>query len=150
MRGDPCSTRTCGGMRMTQVPVLLHTYARGTITYVHLAHTLMLPLSLSVPLSLPLSVCASLHPTPLQAVESLAKLCGQLRDEHVRTAFVALIQRMVTGEFFTSRTSACGLFACAYPRLGPDQQDTLRQYVPVQLRLLCLCVSLCLSVSLAH
>lgn len=36
-------------------------------------------------------------------------------------------QRLAQGEWFTSRVSACGLFAVAYPRANPSQHPELRQ-----------------------
>lgn len=37
-----------------------------------------------------------------------------------------LPQRLAQGEWFTSRVSACGLFAVAYPRATPAQRTELR------------------------
>jgi HEAT repeat protein len=39
----------------------------------------------------------------------------------------ALLQRLATGEWFTSRVSACGLFAVAYARASPQHRTELRQ-----------------------
>ena len=36
------------------------------------------------------------------------------------------MQRLATGEWFTSRVSACGLFATAYPRATPTLRSELR------------------------
>lgn len=36
-------------------------------------------------------------------------------------------QRLAQGEWFTSRVSACGLFAVAYPRCSVPQRTELRQ-----------------------
>jgi len=66
--------------------------------------------------------------SPAQAIESLCKLSNLARDEVVQRHFLPVIQRMASGEFFTSRTSTCGLFATVYPRVTPDQQDQLRGY----------------------
>ena len=41
------------------------------------------------------------------------------------TALMCL-QRLATGEWFTSRVSACGLFACAYRRAAPAHRAELR------------------------
>ena len=32
--------------------------------------------------------------------------------------FVPLVKRLATGDWFTSRTSACGLFSVCYPRVA--------------------------------
>jgi serine/threonine-protein phosphatase 2A regulatory subunit A len=37
------------------------------------------------------------------------------------------LQRLAQGEWFTSRVSACGLFAVAYPRCSATQRSELRQ-----------------------
>lgn len=37
------------------------------------------------------------------------------------------MQRLAQGEWFTSRVSACGLFAVAYPRCSAAQRSELRQ-----------------------
>lgn len=42
-------------------------------------------------------------------------------------AAAAPLQRLAQGEWFTSRVSACGLFAVAYPRAALAQQTELRQ-----------------------
>ena len=41
--------------------------------------------------------------------------------------FVALIKRLACGDWFTSRTSACGLFAACYPRAAAHVKTELRQ-----------------------
>lgn len=40
---------------------------------------------------------------------------------------LAMSQRLGSGEWFTSRVSACGLFATAYPRCTPMLKAELRQ-----------------------
>ena len=53
---------------------------------------------------------------PSQAVESLRTIAEQHSREDLETHFVPLVKRLSGGGWFTSRTSACGLFACCYPR----------------------------------
>jgi hypothetical protein len=39
--------------------------------------------------------------------------------------FVPLVKRLATGDWFTSRTSACGLFAVSYARASPAVKGKL-------------------------
>ena len=85
--------------------------------------------------------CSSVHPqAPLEglaqveetvvrdkAVESLRAIAHALPAGNVETHFVPLIQRLSSGEWFTSRTSACGLFVAAYPAVSPNVKSELRQ-----------------------
>lgn len=61
-----------------------------------------------------------------KAVESLKAVCKALPQAKVEQHVVPLIQRLATGEWFTSRTSACGLFAAAYPSVNPEVKTNLR------------------------
>ena len=38
-----------------------------------------------------------------------------------------MFKRLTGGDWFTSRTSACGLYAAAYPLVAPPLQDELRK-----------------------
>jgi serine/threonine-protein phosphatase 2A regulatory subunit A len=40
-----------------------------------------------------------------------------------------LIKRLTGGDWFTSRTSACGLYAAVYPKCAPETQEELRKCV---------------------
>lgn len=53
-------------------------------------------------------------------------LLGELVQAAAEAACAALVQRLATGEWFTSRVSACGLFASAYRRAGQQQRADLR------------------------
>ena len=53
-----------------------------------------------------------------KAVDSLRKVCEEHSPEHLETHFLPLVKRLAVGDWFTSRTSACGLFSVAYPRLS--------------------------------
>ncbi len=57
----------------------------------------------------------------LQSVESLCKIAEILPEEHFISDFVPLVKRLATGDWFTARTSACGLFAKAYVRLTDEK-----------------------------
>ena len=61
-----------------------------------------------------------------QAVESLKKVAGQLSGEHLLRDFVPLIRRLSGGDWFTSRMSACCLFAVSYAHVPPTSQEELR------------------------
>ena len=53
----------------------------------------------------------------LQAVESANTIVSGLDSGDVVTYVVPVIERLATGEWFTSRVSAAGLFPTAYGRL---------------------------------
>lgn len=62
-----------------------------------------------------------------KAVESLCTLATLMKDDAILKEFVPMINRLATAEFFTSRTSCCGLFACAYTRIPSDAQEAFRK-----------------------
>ena len=51
-----------------------------------------------------------------QAVESLRKVAEEHSPADLEAHFVPLVKRLATGDWFTSRTSAAGLFAVANDR----------------------------------
>lgn len=61
----------------------------------------------------------------LQAVQSLVAICGELGDQHTEE-FAELVKKLAKGEWFTSKTSACGLFSCVYPRVSSESKAELR------------------------
>lgn len=80
----------------------------------------------------PLGALATVEETVVRdkAVESACTVIRCLDSAAVVEHVVPVIQRLTTGDWFTSRVSACGLFATAYTRLGPadvDAKKTLRQ-----------------------
>lgn len=62
-----------------------------------------------------------------QAVESLGKIVAILSQKQVEENFMPLIKRLTGGDWFTSRTSACGLYAAVYPKCANGTQDELRK-----------------------
>lgn len=76
----------------------------------------------------PLETLATLEETVVrsQAVKSLIKIAQRLSDSEIITHFAPMVLRLAATEPFTSRVSACGLFASAYPRAG-SHKDKLRQ-----------------------
>jgi len=67
----------------------------------------------------PLEALAAVEETVVRdkAVDSLNKLAAVLSGGQVTEHFVPLVLRLATGDWFTSRTSACGLFGSAYSRV---------------------------------
>jgi len=71
----------------------------------------------------PLEALAAVEETVVRdkAVESLCKLAAVTPGPHITEHFVPLVIRLATGDWFTSRTSASGLFGAAYSRLEDDK-----------------------------
>jgi len=59
------------------------------------------------------------------ATAALNHLAGQMPPEQVSRHFCALIARMASHDWFTSRISVCGLFAAALPKSDKAKQDDL-------------------------
>ena len=53
-----------------------------------------------------------------KAVQSLRELARQHSPASSEAYFVPLIQRLASGDWFTSRTSACGLFSVCYQKVS--------------------------------
>lgn len=49
-----------------------------------------------------------------KAVDSLRAVAAQHSPQDLEAHFVPLVQRLAAGDWFTSRTSACGLFAVSW------------------------------------
>ncbi|KAJ3197504.1 hypothetical protein HK101_003202 [Irineochytrium annulatum] len=64
------------------------------------------------------------HP---QAVESIAKIAQSLSQSQVEEFFVPMVKRLTIGDWFTSRVSACGLYAPGYATALPATQEDLRK-----------------------
>lgn len=54
-----------------------------------------------------------------KAVDSLRSISSQHSPSDLEKHFVPLTQRLASGDWFTSRTSACGLFSVCYQRVNP-------------------------------
>ena len=76
----------------------------------------------------PLAHLAAVEETLVRekAVESLNTICKILSREQVEQYFITLIERLATGDWFTSRSSAAGLFAAGYEKASTQSQDKLR------------------------
>jgi hypothetical protein len=50
-----------------------------------------------------------------------------LSQSDIDTHFIPLLKRLSQGDWFTSRTSACALYATAYPKAAPQAQTEMRK-----------------------
>lgn len=55
-------------------------------------------------------------------MESLRLLAEQHSPSDLELYFVPLVLRLSNGDWFTSRTSACGLYAACYSRVSPPMK----------------------------
>ena len=78
----------------------------------------------------PLESLATVEETVVRdkAVDSLRNIAGQHSPKDMENHFVPLAKRLSQGDWFTSRTSACGLFSVAYPRTSAAVKAELRQH----------------------
>ncbi|NWW57608.1 2AAA phosphatase, partial [Ifrita kowaldi] len=61
-----------------------------------------------------------------KAVESLRAVSHEHSPPDLEGHFVPLVKRLAGGDWFTSRTSACGLFSVCYPRVSSPVKAELR------------------------
>lgn len=89
--------------------------------------------SLFIPLCLqpPLESLATVEETVVRdkAVESLRKISHEHSPVDLEVHFEPLVKRLASGDWFTSRTSACGLFSVCYPRVSSTVKAEIRQSV---------------------
>lgn len=83
----------------------------------------------------PLESLATVEETIVRdkAVESLRAIAEEHSNADLESHFVPLVKRLATGDWFTSRTSACGLFSVCYSRVTASVKADLRS----QFRNLC-------------
>ena len=62
-----------------------------------------------------------------EAVESLRNREQQHWPAHLQGYLVPLVLKLANGDWFTSRTSACGLFSVTYPRVSNQAKEEPRQ-----------------------
>jgi serine/threonine-protein phosphatase 2A regulatory subunit A len=76
----------------------------------------------------PLENLANIEETVVRdkAVESLRKIADKHSVAALEEHFIPMILRLANGDWFTSRTSACGLFSVAYQRANPALKQELR------------------------
>jgi serine/threonine-protein phosphatase 2A regulatory subunit A len=78
----------------------------------------------------PLESLAMMEESTLRdkAVESLCLIIEKMSKEMCETYAIPLTKRLSLGDWFTSRTSACGLYAALYPKLSAELQEELRNF----------------------
>lgn len=77
----------------------------------------------------PLESLASVEETVVRekAVDSLRNISQQHSPRDLEMYFFPLIKRLGQGDWFTTRTSACGLFSVCYPRVSAQAKKELRE-----------------------
>jgi hypothetical protein len=64
-------------------------------------------------------------------VSSITRLADAMKPDHILEHYLPMVQRLAKGDWFTSRTSACGLFAPVYGRLpAPVRAECRALWVP--------------------
>uniref|UniRef100_A0AAR2KHS8 TOG domain-containing protein n=1 Tax=Pygocentrus nattereri TaxID=42514 RepID=A0AAR2KHS8_PYGNA len=78
----------------------------------------------------PLESLATVEETVVRdkAVESLRKISQEHSPVDLEVHFEPLVKRLASGDWFTSRTSACGLFSVCYPRVSNTVKAEIRQH----------------------
>jgi serine/threonine-protein phosphatase 2A regulatory subunit A len=76
----------------------------------------------------PLESLATVEETVVRdkAVESLRNIAADHGPENMEKYFVPLVKRLTQGDWFTSRTSACGLYSVSYPHVSTPVKEELR------------------------
>jgi len=76
----------------------------------------------------PLESLATIEETLVRqkATESLCIVVSDLPTPELESEVIPLIKRLSEGDWFTSRTSACGLFSAVYPRVSLAAKAELR------------------------
>uniref|UniRef100_A0A914MN05 Phosphatase PP2A regulatory subunit A/Splicing factor 3B subunit 1-like HEAT repeat domain-containing protein n=1 Tax=Meloidogyne incognita TaxID=6306 RepID=A0A914MN05_MELIC len=76
----------------------------------------------------PLENLANIEETVVRdkAVESLQKIAEKHSAAQLEEYFIPMVLRLASGDWFTSRTSSCGLFSVAYGRANPARKTELR------------------------
>ena len=63
------------------------------------------------------------------AVESASKIVECFSTEAVTDYYLPMLKRLSSGDWFTSRTSACGLYASCYRLCSAENREQLRRYL---------------------
>lgn len=76
----------------------------------------------------PLEALAQVEETVVRdkAVDALNMIAKQITAEHMELEFSSLVRNLSAGDWFASRSSACGLFAVACAGVSPKTQAELR------------------------
>ncbi|KAJ1545794.1 hypothetical protein HK096_005967, partial [Nowakowskiella sp. JEL0078] len=77
----------------------------------------------------PLETLSAVEETVVRekAVESAAKIAAVLSQQQAEDSFIPVLKRLSSGDWFTSRTSSCGLYAPIYTSCTLQTQDELRR-----------------------
>jgi HEAT repeat protein len=77
----------------------------------------------------PLESLAAVEETVVRdkAVEAILKVAEHIPNDSFEVAFLPMLKRLSTGDWFTPRSSACGLYALVYPRVSDGAKPDLRQ-----------------------
>ena len=62
-----------------------------------------------------------------KAIESCAKIVKTMPQQLIEEHYLPMVKRLSVGDWFTSRTSACGLYAPVYSLLSPGHQEELKK-----------------------
>ena len=78
----------------------------------------------------PLESLATVEETVVRdkAVESLCRVACDIPADMLESQVIPVIKRLSEGDWFTSRTSACGLFSAVYPRVSVAVKAKLRTW----------------------
>jgi len=79
----------------------------------------------------PLEGLATVEETVVRekAVESLRTIAAIHSASDLESHFIPLVKRLASGDWFTSRTSSCGLFSVCYTRATTATKTDLRSLV---------------------
>uniref|UniRef100_UPI001293BC19 serine/threonine-protein phosphatase 2A 65 kDa regulatory subunit A alpha isoform n=1 Tax=Lonchura striata TaxID=40157 RepID=UPI001293BC19 len=123
----PTSTCPPNAHLSTQHPPNLHLPTQRPP--VHHPPTAARPPDVPVSRQPPLESLATVEETVVRdkAVESLRAVSHEHSPPDLEGHFVPLVKRLAGGDWFTSRTSACGLFSVCYPRVSSPVKAELRQ-----------------------
>lgn len=64
-----------------------------------------------------------------QAVKTLNEISKSLADSDLANIFIPIVMKLAAAENFSSRVSACGLFAAAYPRSGAMKEKIRSKFL---------------------
>ncbi|OMJ76495.1 hypothetical protein SteCoe_24117 [Stentor coeruleus] len=64
-----------------------------------------------------------------QAVKTLSEISKSLSDSDISNLFIPIVMKIAAAENFSSRISACGLIAAAYPRAGAMREKLRNKFL---------------------
>lgn len=72
--------------------------------------------------------CSKTHlNSKFKAIESAGKVVQFMTPQHIEDYYLPMLKRLTSGDWFTSRTSACGMYAPSYPLCSEKVQEELRK-----------------------